>query len=92
MSVGCVMAGLRPGQLSFTWLNVIKAIVTSPNHQNLSRAGLLCLLTLGCISVSLGVYAITRTSLQNWYAIAVSIAGIGMLLIFGHQWRRTGKR
>jgi hypothetical protein len=73
-------------------LNFIKAIVTSPNNENLSRLGLLCLLTLGCISVSFGVYVITRTSLQNWYAVAGSIAGMGMLLIFGHQWRRTGKR
>jgi hypothetical protein len=69
-----------------------KAIVTSRNNENLSRPGLLCLLFLGCISVSFGVYVITKTPLQNGYAIAAGIAGIAMLLIFGHQWARAGKR
>ena len=65
--------------------------VPSPDNGKLSKLGLVCLLILGCISLYCGIYAVARTSLNNWYAIAVVVAGIGMVLIAIHQWLRGGE-
>jgi peptidoglycan/LPS O-acetylase OafA/YrhL len=63
----------------------------SSDNGNLSRLGSVCLLILGCISVYIGTHGLARTSPGNWYAIAVVIAGIGMLLIPIYQRLRAAR-